>query len=116
MCVLAVKTDRDGKPNRAKSRIVVLGNHEDRVYSKSKRYAPVLKYDSLRLLTAKAVSQRRVLQQATARMRSAMLHYPKTKPLSSALQQETPPSIMTNSGSSAKRCMVYDAAPNTGTT
>jgi len=63
MCVLVVKTDRDGKPNRAKSRIVVLGNHEDWVYSKSKHYAPVLKYDSLRLLTAKAVSNRRVLQQ-----------------------------------------------------
>ena len=56
MCVLVVKTDRDGKPDRAKSRIVVLRNYEDRVYSKSKRYAPVLKYDSLRLLTAKAVS------------------------------------------------------------
>ena len=63
MCVLVVKTDRDGKPNRAKSRIVVLGNHEDRLYSKSKRYAPVLKYDSLRLLTAHVVSNKRILQQ-----------------------------------------------------
>ena len=49
MCVLVVKTDRDGKPNWAKSHIVVLGNHEDSLYFKSKRYAPVLKYDSLRL-------------------------------------------------------------------
>ena len=44
MCVLVVKPDKDGKPHRAKSRIVVLGNHEDRYYSKSDRYAPVLKY------------------------------------------------------------------------
>lgn len=46
MRVLTVKPDRDGKPHRAKSRIVVLGNHEDRLFSKSKRYAPVLQYDS----------------------------------------------------------------------
>jgi hypothetical protein len=44
MCVLVIKTDNDGKPNRAKSRIVVLGNFEDRIYEKSQRYAPVLKY------------------------------------------------------------------------
>ena len=63
MCVLVVKTDKDGKPNRAKSRIVVLGNYKDRYYNKSQRYAPVLKYSSLRLLTSKAVGDRRVLQQ-----------------------------------------------------
>ena len=34
MYVLVVKTDRDGNLNRAKSRIVVLGNHEDCIYSK----------------------------------------------------------------------------------
>jgi hypothetical protein len=63
MCVMVVKTDRDGKPNRAKSRIVVLGNHEDRYWEKSKRYAPVLTYSSLRLLASKCVGDRRVLQQ-----------------------------------------------------
>ncbi|KAL7459292.1 hypothetical protein ACHAWC_010958 [Mediolabrus comicus] len=35
MCVLVVKPDKEGRPHRAKSRIVVLGNHEDRLYSKS---------------------------------------------------------------------------------
>eukprot|EP00956_Cyclotella_meneghiniana_P035945 scaffold119809_cov102-Cyclotella_meneghiniana.AAC.2 len=63
MCVLVVKHDKDGNPVRAKSRIVVLGNHEDRVYEKSQKYAPVLKYSSLRLLVAKAVRAKRVLQQ-----------------------------------------------------
>jgi hypothetical protein len=29
MCVLVIKPDEDGNPHRAKSRIVVLGNHED---------------------------------------------------------------------------------------
>eukprot|EP00804_Cyclotella_cryptica_P022088 CCRYP_011573-RA/>CCRYP_011573-RA protein AED:0.27 eAED:0.27 QI:0/-1/0/1/-1/1/1/0/654 len=63
MCVLVVKTDKDGKPTRAKSCIVVLGNFEDRIYDKSQKYAPVLKYTSLRLLTSKAVSDKRILQQ-----------------------------------------------------
>ena len=64
MCVLLVKHDKHGNPDRAKSRIVVLGNFEERIYSKSDRYAPLLKYSSLRLLTAKAVGDKRVLQQA----------------------------------------------------
>jgi hypothetical protein len=63
MCVLVVKHDKDGKPDRAKYRIVVLGNFEDRIYSKSARYAPVLKYSSLRLLVSKAVGHKRILQQ-----------------------------------------------------
>ena len=58
MCVLLVKHDKNGNPDRAKSRIVVLGNFEERIYSKSDRYAPVLKYCSLRLLTAKAVGDK----------------------------------------------------------
>lgn len=63
MCVLVIKPDNDGKPHRAKSRIVVLGNHEDRYWSKSQRYTPVLKYSSLHLLCSKAVEAKRVLQQ-----------------------------------------------------
>jgi hypothetical protein len=63
MCVLVIKPDKDGNPVRAKSRIVVLGNFEDRYYTKSQRYAPVLKYSSLRLLCSKAVGDKRVLQQ-----------------------------------------------------
>jgi hypothetical protein len=63
MCVLIIKPDKDGKPCRAKSRIVALGNHEDRYFSKSQRYAPVLKYSSLNLLCSKAVEHKRVLQQ-----------------------------------------------------
>eukprot|EP00804_Cyclotella_cryptica_P008738 CCRYP_018465-RC/>CCRYP_018465-RC protein AED:0.27 eAED:0.26 QI:0/-1/0/1/-1/0/1/0/969 len=63
MCVLVIKPDKDGNPVRAKSRIVVLGNFEDRYYTKSQRYAPVLKYSSLRLLCSKAVGDKCILKQ-----------------------------------------------------
>ena len=57
------ENDKDGKPFRVKYRIVVLGNSEDRLYQKSQRYAPVLKYSSLCLLADKAVGDKRILQQ-----------------------------------------------------
>ncbi len=42
MCVLSIKKDEMLNPLRAKSRILVLGNHEDCVWTKSEKYAPVL--------------------------------------------------------------------------
>ena len=63
MCVLTVKTDENLAPDRAKSRIVVLGNLEDRYWAKCDRYAPVLQYSSLRLLTSMSVEKRRRLKQ-----------------------------------------------------
>ena len=63
MCILVVKNDKYGKPLRSKSRILVLGDFEDRLYQNPQRYAPVLKYSSLSLLTAKAVGDKRILQQ-----------------------------------------------------
>ena len=67
MCVLLVKTDKEGNPDRSKSCIVVLGNHEDTLWNKSQRYAPVLQYSSLCMLVSKAVSDRRVLQQGNCK-------------------------------------------------
>ena len=55
--------DENLMPLRAKSRIVVLGNHEDRTWSKSQRFAPVLRQDSLRFLTSLAVEHRCTLKQ-----------------------------------------------------
>lgn len=63
MCVLTVKRDENMLPIRAKSRIVVLGNHEERNWSKSDSFAPVLRQDSLRFLTSLAVEKRRKLKQ-----------------------------------------------------
>ncbi len=50
-------------PLRAKSRIVVLGNHEDPVWTKSKKYAPVLRPDTMRLMVGMAVERRHTLKQ-----------------------------------------------------
>jgi hypothetical protein len=63
MCILTIKKDENLFRLRAKSRIVVLGNHEDRLWSKSDRFAPVLHLDPLRFLTSLAVQKRRALQQ-----------------------------------------------------
>ena len=63
MCVLSIKKDEMLNPLRAKSRIVVLGNHEDRVWSKPEKYAPVLRPDTMRLLVSMAVERRRTLKQ-----------------------------------------------------
>jgi hypothetical protein len=64
MCVLVIKTDEHGNADRAKSRIVVLGNLEDRMWGKHERAAPVLKYSSLRLIVSAAIERRRKLKQA----------------------------------------------------
>ena len=63
MCALVMKNNKDGKPLRAKSRIVVLGKFEDRLYQKSQRYAPFLKYISFLIITSNAVGYKRILQQ-----------------------------------------------------
>ena len=63
MCVHTIKRDENGAPARAKSRIVVLGNLEQRLWEKCDRYAPVLQYSSLRLLTSMAIEARRPLKQ-----------------------------------------------------
>lgn len=44
-----------------------VGNQENRVYNKSQCYAPLLKYSSLRLLLAKAVCTKQVLQQGDSK-------------------------------------------------
>jgi hypothetical protein len=58
MCVLTIKRDENLLPQHAKSCIVVLGNHKDRVWSKSNKFAPVLWGDSLRFLVSMAAQQR----------------------------------------------------------
>ena len=63
MCALVVKNDKDRKPLCAKSHIVVLGHFEDRLYQNSHRYAPVIKYSFLCLLTTKSVRRKVMLRQ-----------------------------------------------------
>ena len=71
MCVLVVKNDKDGKPLWAKSRIFVLGKFEDRVDQKSQRYALILKYIYLQLLTTKSVWENSYFNKSIARTRFA---------------------------------------------
>ena len=63
MNVFTIKPDAMGNPYRAKSRIVVLGNLEERVWTSSDRYAPVLQSTSCRLLISMAVERGRVAKQ-----------------------------------------------------
>jgi hypothetical protein len=61
MCVLSIKKDKMLDPLQAKSCIVVLGNHEDRVWTKPEKYAPILWPGTMRLFVGMAV--RRILKQ-----------------------------------------------------
>ncbi len=57
MCVLTIKKDKMMNPLREKSCIVVRGNHKDRVWTKPKKYAPVLCPDSMRLIISLATER-----------------------------------------------------------
>ena len=63
MCVLTIKRDGNLLPLHAKSCIVVLGNHEESVWSKPRRYVPVLCSESLRFLVSMAIEQKCTLKQ-----------------------------------------------------
>eukprot|EP01082_Thalassiosira_pseudonana_P004932 g4059.t1 g4059 contig15:252416-253129(-) len=106
MCVLTIKKDENLMPLRAKSRIVVLGNLEDRSWSKSQRYAPVLRQDSLRYLVSLAIEQCRVLKQGDCKMPSAMAFCHLTKSPSSALHPVIPTLSLANTGFSRRHCTV----------
>ena len=72
MCVQTIKYDEHGEPDRVKSRIVALGNHEDDIWSKSDRYAPVIGQSNHRLLTNIAVEKGRKQKQGDCK--NAFLH------------------------------------------
>ena len=63
MCVMLIKRDKNMASYRTKSRISVLGNLDGCLWEKSKKYAPVLQYSSLRLLTSVATENCHVLEQ-----------------------------------------------------
>jgi len=63
MAVLTIKTDGQGDPVRAKSRIVVLGNQETTPWSKTDCFTPVVSAPVVRLMAALAVRNKTVLKQ-----------------------------------------------------
>jgi hypothetical protein len=67
MCIHTVKTNAEGKPERAKSRTVVLGNEEHRYWEKNDLYAPVIAKTSIRALVGYAISKGRRVRQCDAK-------------------------------------------------
>ncbi len=63
MCILTIKCGKNLLPQCAKSWIVVLGNHEDRLWSKSDKFTPVLCGNLLRFLISMAIQRRHPLCQ-----------------------------------------------------
>ncbi len=62
MAIATIKYDTFNRPKRAKYRIIVLGNHDCRTWSKESTAAPVISQLELQLLTSLAISQRCVLK------------------------------------------------------
>ena len=67
MCIHTVKPDAQGKPERAKSRTVVLGNEEQRYWEKNDVFAPVIQKAMVRSLVACGLSLRRTTKQCDAK-------------------------------------------------
>jgi hypothetical protein len=68
MCIFTVKKDSIGRPCRAKSRIVVLGNKDPREWTKADCFAPVVSLPVVRMLTALAVQHKRTLKQGDCKL------------------------------------------------
>ena len=62
MAISTIKFNKDGLPQRAKYRIVALGNLDPHEWTKSDVYAPVMSLLELRFLTALAVKNKRTLK------------------------------------------------------
>jgi hypothetical protein len=66
-CVLTIKRDKNLLPQHAKSWIVVLGNHEDRLWSKLDKFTLVLCGDLLCFLISMAVQKHHCLHQGNCK-------------------------------------------------
>jgi hypothetical protein len=66
MCTFTVKRT-NGVPTRAKSQIVVLGNHDPRPWTKSDCFSPVVSIPMVRFLASMAVHNKRTLKQGNCK-------------------------------------------------
>jgi hypothetical protein len=66
MCIHTIKPDKMMNPHHAKSCIVILGNQEERIWSKSDKYAPILR-PTMRLIVSMTVEQQHTLQQVNCK-------------------------------------------------
>ena len=62
MAVSTLKYDENGKPKRAKYRIVVLGNLDNHQWQRSDTYAPVMSLIEMRLFISLAIHNKRILK------------------------------------------------------
>ncbi len=92
ICLLTIKKDELLHPLCTKSRIVVLSNHEDRVWRKSNKFASVLCQDSHRFLMIRAI----------VRTPSVKAFSLQTRLPSSALLVATRRPLLMNIGSSSR--------------
>ena len=76
MAVSTIKYDEQGKPKRAKYRIVAIGNFEKDRWSKSDCYAPLMSLLDFRFLVALAVKNNRVLKNADIKQAFVKTHLP----------------------------------------
>jgi len=116
MCVLTIKKDEQLMPLRAKSRIVVLGNRETHDWSKSDRFAPVLRFDSLRFLFTCRPNIVGPSNKGIAKTPSVRAFFRLRKQLSSDPPLGTLTLPRTNIGFFSKLFMASAGAPVTGTT
>jgi hypothetical protein len=105
MCVLTIKKDEQLMPLQAKSRIFVLGNRESREWSKSGRFAPVLRFDSLRFLVSMSTQHRRAFKQGDCKNASVKALFRLKKQLLSDPPLGTLTLLRTNTGFFSKLCM-----------
>jgi hypothetical protein len=77
MAVQTVKPDKNGNPERVKTRVVALGNFEDRVWKKSDKFAPVLRDESSRVMTSMAVQSGRREKQGDCKNAFCQSYLPK---------------------------------------
>jgi hypothetical protein len=77
MNVQTLKKDENGALDRVKSRIIALGNFEDRIWEKSGKYASVLRNESSRALTSMAVEAGRWEKQGDCKNAFVQSYFPK---------------------------------------
>ncbi len=98
MCVLTIKKDEQLLPLQAKSRIVALGNLEERFWSKSDPFAPVLVKINFGFLPALLLRNTTHSARVIVKTHSAMEFSHLKKPLLFALPLGIPMLNHTNTG------------------
>jgi hypothetical protein len=103
MRVLTIKPDKMLNPFRAKSQIVVLGNHEDCIWSKSEWYAPNLCSNTMHfILSLTLESNKEIVRMHFVRASSLLM---RLRLSSHPLEIPKPPKM--NTGSSSTHCMGF---------